>query len=182
MLAVLLVAEVRVVRAAFAASPRIAAAPADAEREAGVRFDAGLGASAAVVSEAATPLRAAVAVFVAAALAAAVLAAAADFAELERGGLAGFEVVGVASAVDSRVESVDTGPDSSVGLLFVVADVVRGFAALVFAVLTFAALDFAALDFAAAVRALAERPPACPDRDTRCSDTPMPVPSAASSS
>jgi hypothetical protein len=109
-------------------------------------------------------------------LAAAVFAAAADFAELERAELAGFDVVGVASAVDSSVASVDTGPDSSIGLS-AVAFVVRGFAVLVFAVLAFAALPFGA-----AVRALGGRPPACPDRDTRCSDTPMPVPSAASSS
>ncbi len=58
----------------------------------------------------------------------------------------------------------------------------------VFAALDFAArrlraaVGFAALDFAAAVRGLDGRPPACPDRDTRWSDTPVPVPSAASSS
>jgi hypothetical protein len=198
-LAVLLVVEVRVVRAAFAASPRVAAAPADAEREAGVRFDAGLGTSAAVVSDAAAPLRPAVAVFVAAAFAAAVLAAAADFAalvrdELERDELAGFDVVGVSSAVGCGVESVDTCLDSSVGLLFTAALVVRGFAAFVFAALDFAAavffaapdfaaaVFFAAPDFAAAVRGLGGRPPACAGRDTRWSDTPVPVPSAASSS
>ena len=147
-----------------------------------MRFDAGLGVSAAGVSDAAAPLRAAVAVFVAAAFAAAVLAAAADLAALvelepERAELAVFDVGDVASAVDSGVEPADAGLDSSVGVRFAPAFVVRGFTAL-----AFVARGFAALDFDAAVRGLGERPPACPDRDTRSSDTPLPVPSAASSS
>ena len=83
-------------------------------------------------------------------------------------------------------------------MLFAAAFAVRGFAAVDvaavgfavgdFAVVDFAAVDFAvrglrgALDFAAAVRGLDGLPPVCPDRDTRWSDTPVPVPSAASSS
>ena len=146
-----------------------------------MRFEAGLAASAADVSGAAAPLRAAVAVFVAAVFAAAFLAAAADLAvlagtELERAELAGFDVVGVASAVDCGA-AVEADMDSSVDLLFEAAIVVRGVA-----VFAFAAVVCAALDFAAAVRGLDGRPPSCPDRDTRWSDTPMPVPSAASSS
>ena len=146
-----------------------------------MRFEAGLAASAADVSGAVAPLRAAVAVCVAAVFAAAFLAAAADLAvlagtELERAELAGFDVVGVASAVDCGAGAVEAGMDSSVDLLFEAAFVVRGVEAL--AVL----LVGAAVDFAAAVRGLDGRPPACPDRDTRWSDTPMPVPSAASSS
>jgi hypothetical protein len=85
--------------------------------------------------------------------------------------------VGVASAVDCGAGAVEAGMDSSVDLLFEAAVVVRGVE-----VLAFAAVVCAAVDFAAAARGLDGRPPACPDRDTRWSDTPTPVPSAASSS
>ncbi|GAA1818423.1 hypothetical protein [Agromyces neolithicus] len=160
-LAALLAVVVRVVRAAFAASPRVAAAPADAERDAGVRFEAGLGASGAGVSDSSALLRVAVADFVAAALAAAVFAAAADFV------VRGFAVDFAAVVFEPGFAAVVFDPD---------------FAAADFAPVVFEAAGLAALDFAAAVRGLDDELPACPDGDSRWSDTPMPVPSADSSS
>ncbi len=217
-LAVLLVAEAREVRAAFAASPRVAAAPADAVREAGVRFDAGLGVSASTASAAEALLRAAVDTFAAAAFAAAFFAAAADFAALvrvdaARAVLAGFGVDDVVSPFDAVVS-----PFAMLAFAFVVRGFAAddfaapgfaapgfaavgfaavGFAAGVFAAVDlaaagvvsaglaaagFAALDRSARDFAAAVRGLDAGLPDWPDRDPRWSDTPVPVPSAASSS